>query len=261
MSVAEAAAQDAFTTDAFLGGRVTLVQPRAGHRAGLDAALLQALVPADAKGTVVDLGAGVGSVGFSVAARAPGISVIGIERDAGLVACSDEARQLQQNNPFAQRVRVIEGDVAAPNAWRGRAGLKQAAAAFVLMNPPFDSEERVRPSPDALRSAAHVAPAGLLRSWCKTADTLLKPGGTLGLIHRPEALSEILEALTSRFGSLRIRPVHPFEGEPAGRILLTARKGKRAPLVLLPGLILHKAGGAWTDAADALLSGRAELGP
>ena len=34
------------SVDAFLGGLLTLVQPRKGHRAGLDAALLQAIVPA-----------------------------------------------------------------------------------------------------------------------------------------------------------------------------------------------------------------------
>ena len=36
--------------DAFLGGRLRLVQPSKGHRAGLDAALLQALVPAGNRG-------------------------------------------------------------------------------------------------------------------------------------------------------------------------------------------------------------------
>jgi hypothetical protein len=36
--------------DGFLDRRITLMQPTGGHRAGLDAALLQALVPQSARG-------------------------------------------------------------------------------------------------------------------------------------------------------------------------------------------------------------------
>ena len=79
------------TIDAFLGGRVVLLQPRKGHRAGLDAALLQALVPNDAHGLAIDLGTGVGTVALSLAARAPELRTAGVERDASLVALAQAA--------------------------------------------------------------------------------------------------------------------------------------------------------------------------
>lgn len=245
------------SVDAFLGGLITLVQPRKGHRAGLDAALLQALVPANAVGRAIDLGAGVGSVAFCVAARAAKLSVIGVERDAGLVACGLEALALPQNAAFADRVRLIAADATEPRELS--AALAHETVEWMLMNPPFDPEGRVSQSPDRRRREAHVAGEGLLEAWSATAAALLKPGGALGLIHRADALPEVLDALSRQFGGARIRPVHPSEERPATRILVTARRGSNAPLDILPGLVLHREGGDWTPHADAILRGRAEL--
>jgi tRNA1(Val) A37 N6-methylase TrmN6 len=261
VSAASTLGEAGYSRDAFLGGKVLLIQPRRGHRAGLDAALLQALVPAEATGHAIELGAGVGSVAFAVGARAPGLRIIGIERDSGLVGCGAEALSLPGNAAFAERVTLIAGDVAAPKTWLGRAGLAQGEADWVLMNPPFDEEGHGTHSPDPFRDAAYVAPRGLLDAWVGTAAAILKPGGTLGMIHRPSALPEIVASLVPKFGGLRIRAVHPNAGAEAGRVLVTARLGRRTPLALLPPLVLHEAGGAWTGAADAILRGEAELGP
>jgi tRNA1(Val) A37 N6-methylase TrmN6 len=243
------------TTDAFLGGRITLIQPRKGHRAGLDAALLQALVPADATGELVDLGAGVGTVAFAAAARAPQLTAIGVERDPRLVELGLAALRMAQNSGFANRVRMIMGDAGK----KEELDLPAQAADWVLMNPPFDTPGRARPSPDADRRSAHVAEAGLLRSWCTTAALLLRSGGMLGLIHRAGALAEILAALQDQFNDVRIFPVHPREGAPATRIVVKARRGGRGPLTLMAGLVLHQADGSWTRIADAILHGNTEL--
>jgi tRNA1(Val) A37 N6-methylase TrmN6 len=252
---ANAAVAEARTRDAFLGGRVTLVQPRKGHRAGLDAGLIQALVPATATGTAVDLGTGVGTVAFSLAARASGLSVIGVERDPDLIACGIEALALPENAAFAGRVRLIEANVSDMHAIREAAG----DADWVLMNPPYDREAAGSRSPDPRRREAHVAAEGLLRGWVATAAALLKPGGTLALIHRAEALADVLGALSPQFGGVRVIPVHPAIDAVASRILVTGRRGRRSPLAIAPGVVLHEAGGAWTPVADAVLRGAAEL--
>ncbi len=253
------AARAALTRDAFLGGHVTLVQPREGHRAGLDAALLQALVPADAAGVAVDFGAGVGTVAFSVAARAPALSAIGIERDPDLVACGLQALALPENTTFACRVRLVAADIGETGTLPERVGIAEGSADWVLMNPPFDREDSGTRSPDAGRRAAHVGAEGLLADWSRAAAALLRPGGALGLIDRAEALANVLQALSPGFGGIRILPVHPRAGAAASRILVTALRGRRTPLTILPGLVLHTDGGAWTPEGDALLRGEAEL--
>ena len=144
-----ASGEEAQTTDAFLGGLVTLVQLARGHRAGLDAALLQALVPATQTGHAVDLGTGVGTVALCVAARAPSLVVTGIERDASLIAMGREALRLIENAEFAPRITLIEADAGDPAEIDRHIGSGQAD--WVLMNPPFDDLERAPPSPVAKR--------------------------------------------------------------------------------------------------------------
>ena len=55
--------------------------------------------------------------------------------------------------------------------------------------------------------------------------------------------------------------VHAFADEPAKRVLVHAIKTGRAPLRLLPPLILHdREGGKHTSQAEAILRGEASLG-
>jgi tRNA1(Val) A37 N6-methylase TrmN6 len=257
--VSDAAALPPHTIDSFLGGRVTLMQPQKGHRAGLDAALLQAVIPADASGLLIDIGAGVGTVAFAATARAAALAAVAVERDPDLIVLAREALTLPVNNGFAGRVRLMTADATDLDRLREGLGETAAVADWVLMNPPFDTPDRVRQSPDAARRKAHVGSAGLLEAWCRTAAALLRPGGTLGLIHRGEALPTVLQALSGVFGDVCVLPAYPSEGAAASRIVVRAERASRAPFRLLAGLVLHRADGAWTDEADAILRGRAAL--
>ena len=53
-----AGAAAATTSDDFLGGRITVLQPQKGHRSGSDAIWLQAAVPAKKGESVLDAGWG-----------------------------------------------------------------------------------------------------------------------------------------------------------------------------------------------------------
>ena len=59
-----------------LNGRVRLRQPARGYRAGMDAALLAAAVPALPGQTVVEAGCGAGAVLMQIAARRPDVRLI-----------------------------------------------------------------------------------------------------------------------------------------------------------------------------------------
>ena len=89
----------------------------------------------------------------------------------------------------------------------------------------------------------------------------MRAGGVVTLVHRADRLGDILAALAPRAGSVRIRPVQPFADAPAKRVLVQARRGGRAPLTLLPPLVLHlRDGGAWTPQAEAILRDAHPLG-
>ncbi|WP_034492204.1 tRNA1(Val) (adenine(37)-N6)-methyltransferase [Afifella pfennigii] len=243
-------------THGFLGGRVELVRPASGHRPGLDAALLQAGVPAGARGLAVEFGCGTGAVALSLAARCPELSLLGLDLDEMAIAEAEAARGLAANAAFAGRVRFLRADVTdAALAER----LAPERPSLVLANPPFYLHETASPSPDARRRLAHQAKREPLRDWIAAAARLLRKGGRLVLIHRADRLADILRHLAPRFGGVAVLPFHPREGEAASRVLVAASLAGRAPLKLLAGRVLHLPDGGWTAEIDEVLRGRADF--
>jgi tRNA1(Val) A37 N6-methylase TrmN6 len=254
-SVRQAAA-NATSTDDFLGGRISIVQPRGGHRAGSDAVFLAAAVPAQAGERVLDIGAGVGVAGLCLLARVPGIAVTGVEIDPALSALA--ARNAGRNG-FAEQFEIINADVTSPGKLLRAAGLKRESYPHLIANPPFHAEGKVRAAPDAARATAHVMGAGGLAAWVRFFAAMAAPNALLTLIHRPDCLGELLALLDRRFGDIAVLPLFPKKGEPATRIIVQAKKGSRAGLSLLPGLLLHEEDGRYTEAAEAVLRGGAAL--
>jgi tRNA1(Val) A37 N6-methylase TrmN6 len=241
------------TEDSLLGGRVHLAQPARGHRAGTDAVLLAASAPVKPGDVVMDVGAATGAVGLMAAARERNARVIFVERDAGLAEIC--RRNAQANN--------VDGTIAVADvlerASRLAAGLNSGAADLVLTNPPFLEEGQSRISPDRGRAAAHALPAGGLDAWLRACLALLKPKGRLVLIHRADRVSECLSVLGKGLGGLELRFVHPNAERPAIRVLVSGIKGSRAPLSILPPLILNGPDGRFTPQAEALHRGETVL--
>lgn len=246
----------AVTHDRILGGRLSLCQPARGHRVGHDAVLLAAFAPALDGGAAVDLGTGVGAAGLAFLSRCPRATATLVEIDPAIAALA--AGNAADNALNARVVTADVRDLARPS---GPAQPEAGAAGLVLMNPPFNADAHHQTSPDGGRARAHKAGPALLGDWVTAAYRCLAPHGRLCLIHRPEALSEILAALDGRFGAAELLPVHPAPGAAAVRLLVRAVKGRRTAPVIRPGLILAGADGTPTAVADAVLRGGEALDP
>ncbi len=246
----------ATTEDDFLGGRLTLAQPKTGSRAGLDALFLAAACPAKAGQKVLDAGSGSGIVALALARRVEGAEVTGIEIDAELCAL---ARGNAARNALSERARFICGDLTAPVSRLFDAGLAPDSFDHAVANPPFLSEGKARLPPDPMLRRAHGAAPGDLELWFKCLAALVKPRGTITVVHRAEALPQLLKSCESRFGDLVVYPLFPRESSAACRILIQGRKASRAPLHLAAGMVLHGGGNAFSEAAQALLRDGAGL--
>ena len=240
------------TLDEFLGGRIRVLQPERGHRAGSDAVFLAAAVAAVEGDRVLDAGAGVGVAGLCLLARVPGIDMTAVEIDQKLcgLAAANAAR-----NDFGARFCVIAADVTGRAETLLAAGLRREGYDEVMANPPFYREGAVRAAANAAREAAHVMREGALAAWVRFFATMAAPKGRLTLIHRSEALAELLPLIEGRFGAVTLYPLFAKAGGPATRVILRARKGSREGLTLLPGLVLHEADGRYTAEAEAVLRG------
>lgn len=235
------AAGDAeITCDALMGGRLRLRQPRRGYRAGLDAALLAAAVEAGPGERVLEAGCGVGAALLQAAARTPGASFTGVERDPGAAALAEEN---VAENGFADRVQVVAGDVEA-----GFAALELPVFDAAFANPPFFDDPGALRAPHPARRGARMADGGL-GAWTGFLLKAVREGGRITVIHRADRLPDLLRLLSPKAGSFRVRPVHPTAAAPAKRVLVQAVKTGKAPLLLLPPLLLD------TPEADALSRG------
>jgi tRNA1(Val) A37 N6-methylase TrmN6 len=234
------------TDDAILGGRLHLLQPRRGHRAGTDAVLVAAVVPAEAGERVADFGAGVGTAGLAVLARVPGSHATLVEIDPALAAVAAENAA---RNGFRARARVVVADVATLG--RPDTVLGPGSVDHVVANPPFNPPGGRTPE-DPRTERARVAPDGLFAAWIGAAARVLTGRGSLALIVRPADLPPILAAMTTGWRGITLRFVHPRVDADAVRLILTARRGRRAAPRVLPPLVLHGDDGRFTPEAAAL---------
>ncbi|HRE21039.1 MAG TPA: methyltransferase [Rhabdaerophilum sp.] len=238
------------TEDRLFGTSLLVIQPADGHRAGTDAVLLAAATPAEAR-RIADLGAASGVVGLRAAQLNPEATVTLVERDAGLAELAWRNIAL---NGLEKRATALEADVMGLSR---RQDLRDAFD-LVLTNPPFMEAGTVRVSPKGNRASAHVM-AAPLDDWVRNAVAILAPKGRLVMIHRADALEDAVTAFGRRLGEIRVRFVHPRADAPATRLLISARKGSRAPLAVLPPLVLHDEEGRFLPRAAALHRGEARL--
>ena len=237
--------------DTLLGGRVRLCQPERGYRVAIDPVLLAAAVAAEAGESVLDIGCGTGAAALCLAARLAGVRVTGIEREREMVRLANDNFVL---NGFGGRVSAMVGDLLRPPP-----RLEPGTFHHVMANPPFLEAARATPSVDPIRAAATVEGEADLAAWVRFALVMARAKGTVTFIHRADRVADLLAQLAGRGGDIVIFPLWPKAGRAARRVIVRARKGSAAPARLMPGLVLHEAGGRFTPAAEAVLRDGAAL--
>jgi tRNA1(Val) A37 N6-methylase TrmN6 len=242
--------EDSTAESALLGGRVRLRQPVKGYRAGMDAALLAAAVAAEPGQRVIEAGCGAGAVLMQIAARHSGVALTGLERDPAMAALARENAVLN-----AATATILEGDVAA-----GFRALDLPPFDWAVSNPPFFDDPGALRVPAEGKRGAWMADDGL-KAWTTFLLKSVREGGRIVVIHRADRLADLLALLGETAGSFAVRGVHPHADEPAKRVLVQAIKTGKAPLRLLPPLVLHDRSDAkHTAEAEAILRGEAGLG-
>jgi tRNA1(Val) A37 N6-methylase TrmN6 len=240
---AMAAAQAGGTEDRFLDGRIAIRQPENGFRSGLDAVMLAAAVPARGGDAVLELGSGAGVASLCLAARVEGCEIAGVEIDSALA-------DLATANAFANDlpVRFVRGDVFDLPAELRR------DFTHVFCNPPFHGGAG-ETSPDEARARA-LHDGGRLGDWLAQGLKRTVSNGSFTTILRADRVAEALAALPQT--GVALFPLWPKQGVAAKRAILRVAKDSRAPLEILPGLVLHESNGRYTEAAeDVLRDGKA----
>ena len=232
-------AKDTSTTDALMGGMVTIEQPANGFRAGVDAVLLSACVPVVQSGQqVVDVGSGVGSVGLCYGVRSQLNTIAGAH-----------LHLVEQNPIFTPYGNAnIAGNALTDCASHHTTDISVAknhpiqndSINHILTNPPYETAQQGNASPHATRTHANIEGTADLPCWIKYCNRILKRGGTFSMIHRADRLHHILSGMQGYFGDIHILPVHSLPNKPAIRVLIHAKKGMQGGCIIHQPLILQK---------------------
>ena len=227
-----------------------ILQPEKGYRAGIDAVFLAASIPCVAGETLFEAGIGTGVAALCAIARNPTIHVTGIEIAARYaMLCEENAKR----NGFGHSLRVIHADVKEALR-KDLSHLPQHGSfSHAFANPPYFEEGKSTPSQNLLKAQAHAFGPEDLDIWVKVMHTMVALRGTVTIVHRAETLGKILGAMEDRFGDIRIAPLYAREGTAASRVIVQGVKGSKAPMQLLPGLVLHTDNSQFTPDAEAVL--------
>lgn len=253
------------TCDGILGLRVHLEQPRKGFRVAVDTVLLAASVQAGAGQSALDMGCGAGGAMLCLAARVPGIRIMGVEIQPELV---EICRRNIERNGMQDRAQVIEGDLSHMRGPAPALLLEGAAASdseqkykysaafdHVFMNPPYHEAAKHDLSQNQSKLRANSEQVGELAHWLAFAAGALKQNGQLTMIHRADRLEDILaQAALAGVNGGEILRIFPRENEPPSRVILRLRKGDKAARARDGrNLVLHGKDNRYTEEAERIL--------
>lgn len=235
-----------------------LRQPASGYRTAIDPVLLAAAVAAKAGEAVLDAGCGTGAASLCLAARVAGVQIFGLDAEPEFISLARESAGLSGFQPAP----IFE--VADLMDYAETSG-RQGAFDQVMTNPPYRTAASGNPPKHRLKRAAHVEGGLTLAEWIGHCFALLRPGGTFTLIHSHERLAEARALVEGRAAEIVIHPLWPKRrGVGAKRFILRAVNAppKGAGEVRVgDGLVLHRADGSFSAAAERILKGGEALPP
>lgn len=235
-----------------LGGRIQLVQPATGYRAAIDPVFLAASVRCGAGDHVLDLGTGVGTAALCLAARVEGVRVTGLELQPVL---AELASKNACDNSLSANITIIEGDLR-----RRPFEAEKILFDHVMANPPYHKRGEGQVSPNAIKAIANIEGEGGLSAWIAAGVEVLKPGGSISIIHTAERLDDLLcEMRKVDAGGIEVFPLWPADGRRAKRVIVRAVKNGRGALTMHAGIVLHDENNEYSSAARSVLQDGAPL--
>lgn len=195
---------------------------------------------------MLDLGAGCGVVAITLAMIAGVKQATALEIQPAMAAIAERNTVLNG----LSNLRVICADLRSPRI----SGLAPASFDLVVANPPFHAIRTGRDSPDASRRIARGEGAASIADFARAARRYVRNGGRVAMVFAASRSTELIATMGSNnLEPKRLRFVHPRAELAASAVLLEARAGGGAEVIVEPPLVLHDRAGRYTDEARAIL--------
>lgn len=205
-----------------LAGEWWIYQLARGHRYATDDVLTAWAAVTERPGArrVLDLGAGVGSVGLMILLRlAPEATLTSVEVQEASCAL---ARRTLAHNGLDGRVTVLHADLRS-------APLAAGAFDLVAANPPYLPVGHALRSPHPQRAAARLELHGDVFDYCRAAARALAPGGRFCFCHGAADPRPVRAIADAGLALLARRPIIPRVGHRPLLALYTCAAAAAGP--------------------------------
>lgn len=235
------------TDDTGFGGIIVIQNKGSGY--GVDAVLLAAFAAGEtgAKGlpkngrrplAAADLGTGCGVAAFILYHKLGGAKMTGYDINADAI---DRARRACEINGLTADIEFTVTDIKDID--------EQGTFDAVITNPPYfrrTPDEPGAADPDERYIARHETTADIA-DFAETGARMLKNGGHLYMVHRPDRLADIFcELRAAGIEPKELQMVVPKPGRAANIVLVHGIKGAGPELRVLPEIAVHTDEGGYT---------------
>jgi len=212
-----------------------IIQNPEGFCFGMDAVLLSAFAKIEKGSTISDLGCGTGIISILLAGKTEAESIIGIEIQEKI---AEMAQRSVEMNQIGDRVKIINADLKnAPEIL----GLSSMDA--VVTNPPYRTKDCGMENPDDTKAISRHEILCTLEDVMIASKKLLKPGGKMFMVHRPDRLVDIICLLRQNsMEPKRLRFVHSKTETAPKMILIEALRGGGKHLKVEKPLYIYEEG-------------------
>lgn len=230
------------TTNYLLGYKnLKIIQDNEMFNFSLDSVLLPNFITInDSTKNILDIGTGNAPIPLILSQKTKAhITGIEIQKEV-----SNIAKKTIKLNNLENKINIINDDI--------KEYYKKATPEYydiITCNPPyFEVKKTSKFNKNDYKTIARHEVTLKLEDILKIARKLLKNGGTLGLVHRPERLIDILTTMRNyNIEPKKIRLIYPRKNKESNILLIEGKKNGKKGLKILPPLYSHNQDGTYTE--------------
>ena len=209
-----------------------LIQKKDGFRFSVDAVILSDFFSPTKKGKILDIGCGNGIIPILLYSKGKGEDITGVEIQEE--NCELALKNVKLNN-LEEYIKIENNDV--------KEYPKGNAFDYIISNPPYMEVDGKKQNILSCKSIARHELTLNLYDLIRNAKRLLKPMGSITLVHRSYRFTDISRILEDcGFSLKRVRFVYYSKDRNSNLVLVEAFKGKKCKLEIEPPLFLEECG-------------------
>jgi len=222
-----------------------LIQKKEGFCFGVDAVLLSHFAQVAKNDIAIDLGTGTGIIAVLLAAKKEPHKVIGLEIQNEMAEMATRSVKL---NRLEGKVEIVHGDIKEAVKLFGGSSFDA-----VVSNPPYMGRGGGLLNPSDTKAVARHEILCTLEDVISSAARLLRPGGKLSMVHKPQRLADIIFHMRNNAIEPKwLRLVYPSPDKKPNLLLISGTRNGKPEMKVHEPLYIYNRDGHYTKEIDEI---------